>query len=884
MTATAGDATVNAANDISVSGTVEAGNNAMINAAKAVEVDGDVLAKNGKADIDAGTTATVSDDGTVKATVGAVEITAANEIVVTDTAAIEAGTSVTATSTDVGDITIDTTGAVTANDGNVTIANENGAVTVQSATVTAHGDNGSVDVDATNGGVTVDSATVQSEKKNVTVDADGNITVSGTAVVTGNNVGLNANTGVQLEGSASVTTTGDTSDGRGNLRVHAADGGISLGEGTTVSAAANATVLADKGDVQQNTDITANAGTVDVEATSGSVTMADGVTTRTSDQNIRYRASGDIVIEKIDAGTGSVTLDAGGNLSTASSDSKVTADGLAVKANQVGAEDAKMKFDVSRLAVNSATGIYVDNAKSVTVTTAGGDAFKVVRVQEDFSNGTVQSESINGVTASSGKVDLHVDGNLDVANGSSVASTTDTAKIDATGSVTVDGTVSAGTTVDIDAGTDITVDGTVSAGTTADIDAGANLTVGGTLESNGNVDIDAGNDVTVTGTVEGKGADSGDTVAVDIEAGNNISIDGGGKIEASNANGSVRLNAKGQTTQSGISIGDGTIKAGKDVSVTAGGDLAFNNVTADSGKLTGGTVTVNVGGDITQSGAFVDVTHGYATVNTTVPAAIEATDQAILTAGGNVGGNVGRDRIEFVAVDAGSVTVNAGGNASIAAANGESLTIGGGVNAGGTASVYTTQHVGSNGGTIQGYDVVVTAGEYSDGTVNIATSRRLTVNNLEDGMNPGLAIFKTTGGKRNPRIANLPNRMLVFIDGRLAGGDIQMINKLGSLEAFPVQTPELKSEQGVFGNPVFLHDQLDVVNPIAIGAIDFILQDRAKLELDADFPRNVDSLVDIIGLSPTTSFWFGQDDKETEKRALEGSEGKEQKAKKEDKQ
>ena len=804
--------------------------------------------------------------GTVEATGenGTVAISAKAAVDVNDAAQVTAGKDVNITAgTDAGDLTVSENAVVTANNGNVAIANQNGDVTVQDgATVSAKGDDGSVDIDAVNGGVTVDDATVQSQNANVTLDADASVTVSGASVVTGNNVGLSAKTGVALEDTASVTTTGDTAPGKGNLRLHTEDGGIALGAGTTVAAAANVTVLADKGDVAQNTGVTANDGTVDVEATSGSIVMADGTATTTAGRNVRYRASGDITVEKIDAGNGSVTLDADGNLATASSDSKVTADGLAVKAHQVGAADAKMQLDVARLAVDSATGVYVDNARSVTVTTAGGDAFKVVRVQPDFSNGSVQSDAINGVAARDGEVDFDVAGNLEVADGSSITASGEV-DVDATGSVAVNGTVSAGTTADIDAGTDVTVAGSVTAG--------------------GNVDVDAGRNVTVTGAVTGKGSDNGDTAAVDITAGNNVTVDNGGRVEASHPNGSVRINAKGETTDSGITIGDGTITAGREVTVSANGNLAFTNVGEDSGKLTGNIVNITVGGDITQTGASVGVQNGYAEVNEGVLPAIEATEQITLTAGGNIGGAIGSDRIEFVAVKAPGVAATAqNGNVSIAAAQGEALNINGGVRASGTASVYTTKRLTTSSGAVQGYDVVVTAHDYSAGTVNIAAGRRLTVNNLADGMNPGLAIFKTAGGDRDPKVSNLPNNTLVFIDGRLAGGDIQMINKLGSLEAFPVQTPELKSEQGVFGNPYFLHLQLDVANPLAIGAIDFILQDRALLELDAaDFPRNVDNLVDIVGLSPETSVWFGQEGKGTETGASGTGGDKEKKAKKE---
>ena len=102
---------------------------------------------------------------------------------------------------------------------------------------------------------------------------------------------------------------------------------------------------------------------------------------------------------------------------------------------------------------------------------------------------------------------------------------------------------------------------------------------------------------------------------------------------------------------------------------------------------------------------------------------------------------------------------------------------------------------------------------------------------------------------------------------------MQSINKFGAMEAFPVQTPELKSEQGIFGNPVFLHDELGVANPLAVGAIDFLLLDIPRLTLSSDFPLDVEKQVAASGLNPTTSYWFGQKSNEEIKEDSGGAGG-----------
>ena len=167
----------------------------------------------------------------------------------------------------------------------------------------------------------------------------------------------------------------------------------------------------------------------------------------------------------------------------------------------------------------------------------------------------------------------------------------------------------------------------------------------------------------------------------------------------------------------------------------------------------------------------------------------------------------------------------------------------------------------------------MTSKDYSGGAVGINVGNKLTVNNLQGGSNPLLAIFETRGGSKDPTVENLPNHTIVFLDGRLVGGDLQAINTLGAVEAFPVQTPELKSEQGVFGNPTFLHDELDVANPLAVGAIDFLLQEIPRLTLSSDFPMEVEKQVAANGLSPTTSYWFGQRSGDDEPEESEESSG-----------
>ena len=290
---------------------------------------------------------------------------------------------------------------------------------------------------------------------------------------------------------------------------------------------------------------------------------------------------------------------------------------------------------------------------------------------------------------------------------------------------------------------------------------------------------------------------------------------------------------------------DGEVKAGSTADIEAGQNVEFSS----EGRLAASSASVKAKANITQAGASVSVARGYVG-ETHLNPAIQAKSME-LTAGGNIGSGT----YDYVTVGGGTVEASAGGDASIASAGSESLRAGS-VN-GANVSLYTAGKLITEGPVTSRGNTTVTAKEFG-GIAQNSFGSSLTVNNFSNGARPLLAIFETKGGNKTPAIKNQPNETIIFIDGRLAGGDIQIINKLGALEAFPVQTPELKSEQGVFGNPNFLHDELDVANPFAVGAIDFLLQDVPLLTLSSDFPLEVDKQVAANGLNPTTSYRFGQ--------------------------
>ena len=794
-----GNATVIAGNDATISGTVEADGVAAVTGAKNATVAGGASVKGANASVVA-TEKKATVEGSVEATATTASVTAGTDADVSGTvtaktdATVEAGNDVTISgavdvegnatveagndATVSGMVEADGVAAVTgaknatvASGASVKGASASVVATVEKATV-AGAVEGTETTASVTAGTDADISGTVTAKTDATVEAGNNATISGTVDAEGNATVTSANdatiSGTVTAKADVLATAGNnveisgTIDSGNNMHLSTGENGgdVTIAAGSTIVAAQNATVIAGK-DVNLNGNVTAVAGDVYVDAMGGDVTMANGNVVEAGN-NAFVGADDKLQISKVKA-SNVVWLKT--NNGSIVNESAYGIDGVNVESTQlrvdakvnVGSSAQKLKTNVISFEAKAEMGsVFVEENDAVTI---GAGNFAVNKVGADGSIEAVSSGARDGISSS---------GDIDFKAG---------------GSVTIAERVSAGGVANIE-----------SAG---DVEISAATTVSGAA-----MKLDATGDVTVNGTV----AVSGDMV------------------------------------------------------VDAGGDVTFGA----NGQVSGANVAVTADdGDITQDGAVVQVKRGSAN-KTDIHPAVVASGAAVLVAGGSIGAPAS-GTAEYVGVDAQTVSAKAGGGAAIAGASGKDLSIGdGGIEAGGTVSLYTSGTVRPNGNTIKaGGGVSVTAKNYQGGIVGVALSSPLTVNSIgSSGGAPLLAIFETRGGSKSPTITSQPNNAVVFLDGRLAGGDITVINKLGALEAFPVQTPELKSEQGVFGNPTFLHDELDVANPFAVGAIDFLLMDIPRLLLSSDFPVEADRHLAANGLSPTTSYWFGQKDKE----------------------
>jgi len=77
---------------------------------------------------------------------------------------------------------------------------------------------------------------------------------------------------------------------------------------------------------------------------------------------------------------------------------------------------------------------------------------------------------------------------------------------------------------------------------------------------------------------------------------------------------------------------------------------------------------------------------------------------------------------------------------------------------------------------------------------------------------------------------------LVIQNNQVVGGEEGVMREIFRTEAFYVETPELKSRQGVFGSPYFLHTYLQISEQVALGLIDYALFGQASVNPDPDMP------------------------------------------------
>jgi len=126
------------------------------------------------------------------------------------------------------------------------------------------------------------------------------------------------------------------------------------------------------------------------------------------------------------------------------------------------------------------------------------------------------------------------------------------------------------------------------------------------------------------------------------------------------------------------------------------------------------------------------------------------------------------------------------------------------------------------------------------------------------GTGPVYAYFTTVGGKSPLSVgAEQGSGAMIFVDGQYEGGDPAYFSEFNTAKAFAEDTPELKSRQGVFGTPMFIHDQMDLNEPIAMGLVEYLLSQGYSIEGDVELPPRVTEDIEAMGLGPRNTIRFG---------------------------
>ncbi len=423
------------------------------------------------------------------------------------------------------------------------------------------------------------------------------------------------------------------------------------------------------------------------------------------------------------------------------------------------------------------------------------------------------------------------------------------------------------------------------------------MTTTGNIAING--DVTCVGDVFASSSVNGDISVSGDIVSEKCFAlmavDGDVSVDG--RVQSydsfvSTSKGSVFFNGslKGENnvmvgSSNGSIYMNGIVDAfGTDgyalLNIEGDGDVVFG--TEGLLKGTHGVGVLIENGDVFGSSTAVSEKNGFLSKINFAPSMVG--ENIIM----NVNGSIGQGKYAYLPIE-GKSFIYATKDVSVAAANGSSF-IGGGdigeiktfyntllddlqslgfssslnvpdwdnsiIEVGGSLSIYTSDKLDSNAFFSAKDDIVVSAASFGDLSY-LHAGGELTVNNVGRPAHPEIAYFESVNGVE-PNIKNQPNDTVIFLDGRLAGGNLQTLNMFGANEAFLVSTPELKSSQGIFGTPPFLHSDLDVANPMEVCAIDYLIQEVPRLMLSSDFPGDVDKTLEANGLSLRDSYWFGQ--------------------------
>ena len=834
------------ADDISIAGSVTTtgGGEAKLTSAKDIALSGAVTSA-GKATLKA-------ENGTVRQTAGTLQ-SAGLEITAKDVqqngGAITATGETVATATD-GSVKLDATAAngAAANDFDSVKASAKNAISITDKD----------ELTVANAAGSADGATATTG--DIAITAAGNLTVSGPANAGGNAVLKGASVEVSSVGSVKANGTGNAllkataSDGTVVAKGAVKGASVTLDAPNGVTTSDNGTIEASAGDVY----VHAGAGTVqlgaNVTATGNAVFKADAGNVEMSEGT---------VVDAVGVG-----LQGNGLAEVRASNLGANVRDLALVATAGGATLSGVPADVGNIGISvtggdlvvTASGDRTFNGATVNAAAVGDDGTAAARAPET-------GVTAAGLSAAGNNANLDVtitDGTITAGD----VTASGNATITATDGAIAAGNVTAGGATVVSAAGEVTA-GSI-AGDTVDVTAGGQVTTtqGGILGANGTTVNSVG--IQSAGNV-GQG---GDTT---IEA-------GGGAVTAPAlaSGGLLDVNNAGAVTAAIAAGGDAQIQAASLVAgaTAAGGNLTFDEVAgpADVGTLAvGGDMNGTVGGLFTtlggaagsvgQQGGFNanggvlqngvlntgavnvnaanyqmngDLNAGGAAVNIVAGGGIQGGANAVLRSGQLTlqGGDVGT-AANPLQLRSGTIVNLTGQNLYLEEiVDGDRIVNIGTIDANGVLELHapylgTAANTGirSNNGNSSihsGGDMVLDIGGRvgtMDDPINVSIDNgSLTIgsgNLAEQG--PDFIHLRLNGNDYVFLHTLVDNPIgWVIVGNRLVVGNLRQMRLINRALAFTVNTPELKSKQGIFGDPAFVHTKMNASEARSVGNMDML--------------------------------------------------------------
>ncbi len=586
-----------------------------LNIAATATLDGNIDNNGGTANIDGGVT-------------GTIDISASGTVATTGTAVID------------GDVTVAATGTLNAAGGTFNstagIINDGGTVNITAATT---------------GNITHNTGTTT-----IGAALTGNVTQNGGTTVTNNGgiIGAVVVDGGTFDNNSSISLTAGVTGGIFNNNVGGSAGGlttVSSGgvvnanggtfNGIQVNATGTANINADT-----STNITNNAGTVDIDALmtlTGNVINQAGITTN----------SGTVL--------GNTTVSGG----TFNNDSVVTGN-VSVSGTGTFDNDATVTGDVTV----AGTGLFTNDSVLTGNATITGGTFdnngSVSGTATVSGTGTLRNDALASIA---GAVSVGTGGTL-VANGGTFGTSPITNN---GGTIDVDANTTAGVTnttgdLNIDAGTTLTGDVTNGGDILLDGTIAGNLVTSGIVDANGAVTGFVINESGGVFTV-----DAAETASVsnffDNQSGATLNVGLGSTFTSANLVNRSGATVNTEGTIAGPANNAGTINAtdamfsGDMVNtglITGAGTLTFGSTVTSSGtiSLSQNTIATDVATDVLRINGSANITGTLQfdiDLNPVSPSTVGSSDMLVMGAGAILTGSFG---IDFNALEAGGVDVD----------------------------------------------------------------------------------------------------------------------------------------------------------------------------------------------------------------------------------